>query len=47
MNPFLTDAYYTPEYFCDRENETKTLLKHIENRQHTVFLHKEELAKHH
>ena len=45
MNPFLTDAYYTPDYFCDRENETKTLLKHIENRHHTAFFAQRRIGK--
>lgn len=45
MNPFLTDTYQSPEYFCDRENETKTLLKHIENRNHTTFFAQRRIGK--
>lgn len=30
-NPFVVGTYISPEYFCDRDTETKTLLKHIEN----------------
>lgn len=30
-NPFIVGTYVSPEYFCDRETETKTLLKHIDN----------------
>ncbi len=26
-NPFITKGYAGPEYFCDREKETKTLVK--------------------
>ena len=31
LNPFVVGHYETAEYFCDRENEIQTLIKHIEN----------------
>lgn len=36
-NPFLTSGYYSPEYFCDRENETKQLLNSIQNGQNVTL----------
>ena len=30
-NPFVYQGYESPEYFCDREAETKTLLSHLKN----------------
>lgn len=30
-NPFLIAGYYSPEYFCDRESETKTILSALHN----------------
>ena len=30
-NPFVTIGYSGPQYFCDRETETKTMLQHLEN----------------
>lgn len=28
-NPFLITGYYRPEYFCDREKETKTIIDNL------------------
>ena len=36
-NPFLTSGYYSPEYFCDRKNETKQLLNSIQNGQNVTL----------
>lgn len=33
MNPFLLKGYISPEYFCDREAETETMLRAIKNQQ--------------
>ncbi len=30
-NPFLIAGYYSPEYFCDREKETKTIIDALYN----------------
>jgi DNA-binding transcriptional ArsR family regulator len=30
-NPFLIAGYYSPEYFCDRENETAKIISALEN----------------
>ena len=31
MNPFLINNYLEPEYFCDRQTETKTLIDNLAN----------------
>ena len=36
-NPFGINTYLGPEYFCDREQETKTLIQNIQNNSHTAF----------
>lgn len=36
-NPFLTTGYYSPEYFCDREAETKQLLNYVVNGQNVTL----------
>lgn len=36
-NPFITTGYLGPEYFCDREEETKTLLDNLSNGRSTTL----------
>lgn len=36
-NPFLISGYHSPEYFCDRKNETSRLLSHIQNGQNVTL----------
>lgn len=31
MNPFIISAYKSPEYFCDRENETQAIINSVTN----------------
>lgn len=45
MNPFLINAYLSPEYFCDRESETKTLVENINNQSNTVFFAQRRMGK--
>ena len=41
MNPFITNTYRGPEYFIDREIETKTLIEAIENKRNlSLFSHR-------
>ncbi|MCF8299226.1 MAG: hypothetical protein K9J13_16885 [Saprospiraceae bacterium] len=35
--PFPTTGYFGPDYFCDRENETQTLLSNIQGKQSTTL----------
>jgi AAA+ ATPase superfamily predicted ATPase len=37
LNPFGINNYLGPDFFCDRVNETATLLQNIENHNHTAF----------
>lgn len=37
-NPFLTSGYYGPEYFCDRDAESKALLSAIENERNVTLI---------
>lgn len=30
-NPFLIEGYVSPEYFCDRAEETALLVRHLTN----------------
>lgn len=30
-NPFIVTGYQSPEYFCDRENETEKIINYLEN----------------
>ncbi len=45
MNPFLTNNYNGPEFFCDREAETQLLLSHIANQNNTVFFAQRRIGK--
>ena len=38
MNPFLIKGYLSPEYFCDRIEETETLLRNIRNGADTTLI---------
>ena len=44
-NPFVIGAYISPEYFCDREEETATLLKHIDNGRNVALTAPRRLGK--
>lgn len=37
MNPFLITAYKSPEYFCNRDKETKRLISAVSNGRNTVL----------
>lgn len=45
MNPFVTSGYVSPEYFCDRKNETEQLLRDIQGRSHTVMISPRRMGK--
>ena len=44
-NPFVVGKYISDEYFCDREHETATLLKHIENGRNVALISPRRLGK--
>jgi len=43
--PFPTSGYYGKQYFCDRENETKTLLDNIKGGQSTILIAPRRIGK--
>ncbi len=45
MNPFLIKGYHSPQYFCDREQETKKLILAIENQQDVTLYAYRRLGK--
>lgn len=44
-NPFLTYGYNGPEYFCDRENETKRLISLLKNGNHVALMSPRRMGK--
>lgn len=44
-NPFVVGHYESAEFFCDRENELKNLIKHIENGRNVTLTSPRRLGK--
>ena len=44
-NPFIYQGYESPEYFCDREVETKTLMSHLKNGRNVTLISPRRLGK--
>lgn len=44
-NPFVVGKYVSDEYFCDREQETATLVKHITNGRNVALISPRRLGK--
>lgn len=44
-NPFVIGKYVGPEYFCDRQEETRLLAHHIMNGRNTVVISERRLGK--
>jgi len=44
-NPFLVSGYISKEYFCDRENESKNLIKLITNNNSVVLVSPRRMGK--
>jgi len=44
-NPFIITGYHGPELFCDRENETRTLISNAENGVNTTLISIRRLGK--
>lgn len=36
-NPFLTSGYYSPDYFCNRKQETNQLINNLQNGQNVTL----------
>ena len=44
-NPFITNGYYSPHYFCDREVETKQLTRLLTNGNNVALISPRRLGK--
>ncbi len=44
-NPFVVGRYVSPEYFCDRKEETAFLTKQIENGRHVALISPRRMGK--
>lgn len=45
MNPFILTAYHSPEFFCNRKNETQRLLEAAENNRNLVLISRRRMGK--
>ena len=45
FNPFALNSYFGNEYFCDREDEIRTLLLNIKNRNSTTLISQRRMGK--
>ncbi len=44
-NPFVTNGYVAPEYFCDREKETQTIVSLLTNENNVALISPRRLGK--
>lgn len=44
-NPFVVGKYVSPTYFCDREQETATLIKHLTNGRNVALISPRRMGK--
>ena len=44
-NPFLLSGYISPDYFCDRENETKKLTSALYNGRNVTLMSPRRMGK--
>lgn len=45
LNPFLLSGYVSPEYFCDRENETAKLISALQNGRNVALISPRRMGK--
>ena len=45
MNPFLVTRYISPQYFCDREDETKRLVNSLRNGRNVTLFSRRRIGK--
>ncbi len=45
FNPFALNSYFGPEYFCDREDEIKSLLTNVKNINSTTIISQRRMGK--
>lgn len=44
-NPFLISGYYSPEFFCDREQETRVILEALHNGRNVTLIAPRRMGK--
>ena len=44
-NPFLISGYHSPEFFCDRERETETILQALHNERNITLIAPRRMGK--
>lgn len=44
-NPFVNQGYVSPEYFCDRKNETERMLNHFDNGRNITLVAPRRIGK--
>jgi AAA+ ATPase superfamily predicted ATPase len=44
-NPFVSQGYISPEYFCDRERETELMLSHFDNGRNITLVSPRRIGK--
>ena len=44
-NPFVSQGYISPDYFCDREQETELMLSHFENGRNITLVSPRRIGK--
>jgi len=44
-NPFVISGYVSPYYFCDREEEAKTLVRYLINNRNTAIISTRRMGK--
>ena len=45
MNPFITNGYVSADYFCDRQQETETLVRYVTNGNNVALVSPRRLGK--
>ena len=44
-NPFVSQGYISPEYFCDRQQETDLMLNHFKNGRNITLVSPRRIGK--
>ena len=45
VNPFICAGYVSPEYFCDRTEETEELMSNLQNGRNTTLIAPRRIGK--
>jgi len=44
-NPFVYEGYESPEYFCDRTEETEKVISHLQNGRNLTLVSPRKIGK--